>query len=675
MPMQSVILRPGVNTQRTKSLNEAGVSESDFVRYKDGLIQKLGGWSAYYPLTVDSTIREIHAWQSADGLQYLAVGATASLSVIESGSLSNITPLTRTDNFVPDFTSSAGSNVITIVATGSSASLFDVVFFNTQVAIGGTFLQNAYQIYTVGGSSTYTILSSAPATTNVVSSGNLPIFDTTAGSGSVEVTLPDNNYQVLTGLHYGFYAPTTVGGVTIQGRYQIASISDSTSFMINTPTQASSTATATMNTSLVQLVYYVGEGPPSAGVGYGLGGYGLGGYGRGSVTSSSLARGTAITATDWTMDNWGEILLACPYGGPVYSWSPNSGFTTAIVVPTAPFFNGGIFISQPQQILVCWYSVQSTGVQDPLIVRWSDAGDYTNWTVSNQTSAGSFHIPTGSVIKGGLQAPNYGVIWTDVDAWVMQYVGGDVIFNFTRVGSGCGLIGMHAAGVIAGTVYWCGTSNFYVMSDRGVQVLPCTVWDFIFQNLDLDNVSKIRCAPNSMFNEIAWYFPSSSGTGENDSYVKYNITEGEWDYGSLGRNAWVDVTALGNPIGTDVTAIFQHEETNDAAGQPIDAVFQSGYWAIADGNELAFVDWILPDMKFGTYSGSQTASVLVSFNVVDYLGDTPTTYGPYTFTATTDYIPVRLRGRFMSITIQSQDLGSFWRIGRVRYRWAPAGRR
>lgn len=675
MPMQSVILKPGVNTQYTKALNEAGVSESGFIRYKDGLIQKLGGWEAYYPLTIDSTVREIHAWQGADGSQYLAVGATQSLSVINSGSLSNITPLTRTDNFVPDFTSSAGSAVITIVATGSSASLFDVVFFNTQVAIGGTFLQNAYRINTVGGSSTYTIISTGAATTNVVSSGNLPIFNTVANSGSVGVTLPDNNYEAVTGLHYGFYAPTTVGGITIQGRYQIASITDSTDFVINAPTQASATATATMNSSLVQLVYYVGEGPPAAGVGYGLGGYGLGGYGRGSVTGSSGARGTAITATDWTMDNWGEILLACPFGGPIYTWSPDSGFTTAVVVPTAPFFNGGIFISQPQQILVCWNSVQSTGVQDPLIVRWSDAGDYTNWTVSNQTSAGSFHIPTGSIIMGGIQAPNFGVIWTDVDAWIMQYVGGDVIFNFTRAGSGCGLIGRHAAGVIAGTVYWCGTNNFFVMSDRGVQVLPCTVWDFIFQNLDTDNVSKVRCAPNSTFNEISWYFPSSGGTGENDSYVKYNIAEGEWDYGSLGRNAWVDVTALGNPIGASTTSLFQHEETNDAAGQPIAAFFESGYWAISDGNDLAFVDWVLPDMKFGTYSGSQGATVLVSFNVVDYLGDTPTTYGPYSFTATTEFISVRLRGRFMSITIQSQDVGSFWRIGRVRYRWAPAGRR
>ncbi len=673
MPMTSVTLKPGVNTQYTPSLNEAGVSESNLIRYKDELIQKLGGWERYYSLTIDSTIREIHGWQSAGGIGYLAVGATNSLSIIQSGSLSTITPQTRISGTI-SYSISSGSNVVTVNAPNSSMSVYDTVLFIQPTALGGTFLNGAYPVATVLGTSAFTILASGTSSSTVVSSGILPIFTTTLDSAVVTVVLPNNNFLPIEGLFQNYLAPTYVGGLTIQGRYQTQTVIDSTSFTINALTQATSAGTATMSSGVRSLLYYISVGPPSGGSGYGIGGYGLGGYGMGSPTIGG--EGTPISGlTDWTMDNWGEVLLACPYDNAIFQWSPDSAFTTASVLTTAPFYNGGIFISQPQQILVCWKSVQSTGVQDPLIVRWSDAGDFTTWAVTTQTAAGSFHVPTGSIIKGGLQAPNFGVIWTDVDAWIMQYVGGDVIFNFTRVGSGCGLIGLHAAATLGGQVFWCGTNNFYMLSGQGVQVLQCSVWDFIFQNLDLTNVRKIRCAPNSTFGEITWYFPSAGGTGENDSYVKFNVLEKQWDYGTLSRNAWIDVTSLGNPIGADTTQIYQHEMTNDGDGLPIGASFESGYWSISEGNEMAFVDWFLPDMKFGTYSGDKDASVEITFTSLDYPGDTPKTYGPYTFTSSTEYLNPRIRGRLMSIRIESNDTGSFWRIGRCRYRWAAAGRR
>ncbi len=257
----------------------------------------------------------------------------------------------------------------------------------------------------------------------------------------------------------------------------------------------------------------------------------------------------------------------------------------------------------------------------------------------------------------------------------MQYIGGTIIFNFNRVGSGCGLIGKHAMGIIGGTVYWCGTNNFFMLGPSGVVPIPCSVWDFVFQNLDTANAYKIRCAPNSMFNEISWYFPVTGGNGENSAYVKYNTLEQEWDYGFLTRTAWTDVTLLGNPIGTDTTNIYQHEIGYDASGIPINGVFESGYWSIAEGNLLSFVDWVLPDMKFGTYSGAKTASCQVTFKAVDYPGDTPRVYGPFTFTQNTEYLAPRLRGRYMSIRVESDDLGSFWRLGRCTYRWQAAGRR
>src|SRR6266404_1637574 len=674
MPMTSVTLRPGVNTMMTLSQNEAGVSQSNLVRYQEGMIQKYGGWSLYYPVAIGSTIRELIGWEGLTGNSYLGIGATQSLSVIVSGANTDITPQTRISNPTPSFSVSSGSNQVTIIDPNSSASILTTIYLNTPINVGGVVLSGAYPITTALGSSNYRITSSVVASVTASSSGILPIFDTTANSAGIQVTLPNNGYVSGTGLYQQFIAPTSVGGLTVQGPYTIASIINSTVFTINATLQASATATATMNGGLAQIVYSYTLGPGSF-LGYGLGGYGLGGYGTG--TAAPAGSGTPITVTDWSLTNWGETLLACPSGGPIYFWSAGSGFQDASVIATAPFFNGGIFVSQPQQILVAWGSVQNSGVRDPLIVRWSNALDYTNWTVSSQTWAGSFRIPTGSIIKGGIQSAQQGIIWTDIDCYVMQNIGQPIVFGFNRVGSGCGLVGQHACGVLNGNVYWMGPNNFFVLSNAGVTPIPCPVWNFVFQNIDTANLSKIRCAVNSLFNEVSWFFPALGGNGENSLYVKLNTIENEWDYGALGRSAWIDVTVLGNPIGSDLTGmIFQHDTGYNAGTIAMDSSFQTGYWSISEGNDMAIVDWILPDMTFNTYPGNiANAALNLTFFATDYTGDTPRVYGPFPFSAGTEFINARIRGRFMSMKVEGMDVNSFWRIGRLRYRFAPDGRR
>lgn len=671
MPMVSVNLIPGVNTEKTLAANEAGVSQSQLLRYKDGMIQTYGGWASLGAITIPSTVRDLHAWQDISAVDWLSAAATNNLIVASSSASYDVTPQTIVSNVAPNLSISSGSQLVTVVDANSGPSIYNTVFFNTPISIGNLFLNGAYPIASVLSTGSYIITSSIAASTTITSSGKLPIFNTTAGSAIVTGTISNNGFTTTLGSQQSFRAPTTVDGLTISGAYQISSIIDSTQFTITATTQASSTNQATMNASLAQYVYYVTLGPPPTGIGFGGGGFGSGGFGTGAATAGTA--GTPITAVDWSEDNWGEVLLACPKDGAIYTWSPHSGFQNSQVINQAPFFNGGIFISMPQQILVAWKSVQSTGTQDNLIVRWSNALDYTNWTVSNQTTAGSFHIPTGSVIVGGMQAPNYGVIWTDIDVWIMQYIGGDIIFNFTRAGAGCGLIGQHAAGVIAGEVYWCGKSSFFKLGASGVEPIQCSVWDFIFQNMNTAMAYKIRCCPNSAFNEIMWEFPSTNST-ENDSYVKYNILEKEWDYGLMSRTAWIDVSVLGNPISTDTNGtIFQHETGQAFPGTPVTS-FRTGWWAIADGNELSFVDWLLPDFKWSLYSGAQNAQINLTVFTVDYPGDTPRTYGPFTVTQATEYINPRLRGRLMSMLVQSNN-NIFWRLGRIRYRVAPAGRR
>jgi hypothetical protein len=673
MPMSSVRLRPGVNTLKTLSDNEAGVSEGNLIRYQQGMIQKQGGWTLFYPAAIGSTVKEILGWQGLTGNKNLAVGATQSLSVITAGNNTNITPETEVSDFAPNFSISSGSNVVTVVDAGSSASIYTTVYFNTPISLGGQLLNGAYQVFASLGSSSYQILAANVSTGTIASSGILPIFSVTANSNVVTVDLPSNGFQAVPGLFQQFIAPTSAADLTIQGPYQIASVIDSTQFTIFTPTPASSADTATMNGGLAQIEYTYTIGPPTLS-GFGSSGFGSGGFGTGTSTPS--AGGTPITATDWTLANWGELLLACPYGGPIYYWSPQAGFSNAQVIPTAPYFNGGIFVSMPQQILVAWGSAQvGTGVQDPLEVRWSNALDYTDWAPTSQNSAGSFRIPTGSIIKGGLQSAQQGIIWTDLDVWVMQYVGQPLVFSFNRVGSGCGLVGMHAAGILGGDVYWMGPTNFHVLSGGGVQTLPCAIWNAAFQNIDVDNLDKVRCAPNSLFNEIAWYIPIQGGTGENQLMIRYNKAEGEWDYSIQDRSAWTDVTVVGNPIGVDLEGYIYSHET----GYIVDTAtyFQTGYWSIADGNDMAFVDFVIPDMQFQTYNPLQSTPTTcqITFLAVDYPGDTPRIYGPYGYTETTQFINTRLRGRLMAIRVDGDAANSFWRLGRVRYRYAVDGRR
>lgn len=225
-----------------------------------------------------------------------------------------------------------------------------------------------------------------------------------------------------------------------------------------------------------------------------------------------------------------------------------------------------------------------------------------------------------------------------------------------------------------------GPGSFYVYGGGAPQGLPCSVWDTVFQNLDMANASKIYCGVNSQFDEIEWFFPSiTGGTGDNDSCVKYNTREKSWDcsIGTFGRTAWIDQSVLGSSIaaGGATGIVYQHEQGYDADGVPMTPYFETGYFMLSDGWQQSFIDLLWPDFKWGTYSGAKTAQVQLTFYTVDYPGNTPTAHGPYSVTQATEFVNTRGRGRQAKIRVSSADLGSFWRIGDLRFRFAQSGRR
>ena len=507
---------------------------------------------------------------------------------------------------------------------------------------------------------------------------SIPVFTTLSGSASVSVNFVANGQSV--GNTVVFSIPTTGGGVTIAAAYDVNSVTDADDFFITVDSLATSSDTFAMNNGEVQLVYYIALGPPPLGVGFGLGDFGAGGFGTGVVPASQV--GNEITATDWTSDNWGEIYVACPRGGGIYYWDPTSGFTNASLVSSGPLFNNGIFVSMSEQILVAYGSTVHQGIgyqQQPMLVQWCDVSNFFQWDATAATQAGNFVISIGSAIMGGIAVSNQNLIWTDLDLWAMAYIGPPDIFGFNKIGAGMGLVSSHAAQQLRGSVYWMGRTNFYSYTSNGANVIPCPVWDAVFQNLNTNFLQNIRSMPNTPFNEVGWLYPSAaSANGECDSYVKMNITDSgaPWDYGPLSRSAWIDQTVLGMPIGaTSGGIIYQHETTPDADGQPLLASFTTGEFYLAEGEDFAFVDQIIPDFKWTTFTGGTSAQIMMSFNVTNYPSDTPVVYGPFTVTQATEYISVRFRGRLMSVTVSSSDMGSFWRIGSIKYRYSGAGRR
>lgn len=674
MPHVPLRLIPGVNVEATETLNEAGISSCNLIRFKAKLPQKLGGWQKYFPSTLGGIARDIHAWQDLSANDWLAYAATNLVNAISGGSAYDISPQTLISNFTPDFSVTIGDSIVTVDDPNIiDVTVYDSVLFMTPICLGGIVLQGIYPIIASVTPTSYQIQASKDATSLVTNGGVVPSFTTSTGLSTAIVNMPAHG--LTSDDQYTFLIPTVVGGLTIYGTYPVVETLSANTFSISASQLATSTDTVSMNGGDAQLQYFLTLGPSALGSGYGTGNYGEGGYGTGVAPNAQT--GIPLVTSDWTLDNWGENLLACSRQGQIFEWQPNSGFQNMKLVNNAPVFNGGIFVSMPAQILVAWGSSFNDLQYDPLLVRWSDQEDYYNWTAMANNQAGSYRIPTGSKIMGGLQAPQQGLLWTDIDVWSMTYQSQPYIFGFNKISSGCGLIGPHAAAVMRGSVFWMNTGNFFVMTGAGVEVLPCTVWDVVFQNLNKAHQHKCVAAANSTFDEIWFFFPSAANSAtECDSYVKYNLQEKSWDYGSMQRSAWIDQSVLGEPIGaTSNGVIYQHETSLNADGQPMNSWFETGYFTIADTQIMPFVDWFFPDFKFGEFGGSKNATVMTTITVADYPNSPTKTFGPFTMTSAIRYINCRLRGRLIKLRFESNDLDSFWRLGLMHYRMTGDGRR
>ena len=665
-----------------------------------------------------------------------AYSTVASAITITGVTFSGGTPNTLTFSWSsPSYTIPVGEGFSVVGLTPAAAD-------GSYVATGST--TTSVTAATTLGSYTY---GSGGSLTNY---GFIPQYSSDGTTGSITVTLPDHGQVV--GAQWTILNETPVANVNLYGNYIVNSVISASQFTITAAML--STAASTQSQNAFAITAGTGNGtdvtltftqtPYSshlfqttssilvAGISGGLAAWNgpqtVLSHTTATVTFANTTSGTWVSADGgsisdirgdvgliysipyelgsppggnyllvssmiWAMDNWGDVLLACPsqspaiqypnitvYFQPIYFWDfiTNQGNLSAQALWTAPTANNGFFVAMPQRQIVAWGSTFN-GVIDPLLVRWCDVNNYLTWTAQITNQAGSFRLSSGAQIVAGRQVFQQGLLWTDVELWAMQYEGQPYVYGFNKIGQGCGLIAEHAHCVLNGIVYWMGKSQFFMLTSEGVQPIPCPVWDIAFQDLDPVNIYRITAAANSMSQEVTWYFPVQGGTGDNSIYVKYNTLMGIWDYGTLDRSAWVDVSILQQPIGfsPSLLYVYQHEISPDADGAAMGETFTTGWFAIAEGDNKATIDQVWPDFQWGYYGVSTAANINITFNSTSY----PTsaapayTYGPYTVTdAGTTFISPRIRDRLISITISGIGTGTWWRLGAVRYRAQPDGK-
>ena len=669
MAMQKLILKAGATTEATPTLASGTWAETNLVHWRDGFLEKMFGWLRISETVIVGVARTLLGFLDASAVSYIAIGTNRRLEVWQNGVIYDITPLRATDNVAVSLSTTINTPTVTITDAAFGGATGDEVVVVVQIAVGGLIIYGTYTL-TKLTVDTYTITASSNATSSVAGGGAVPSFHTNIGTSTVNVTL------VAHGLVNGniFVVPvsTTGGGVTISGDYVVANAAANT-FDITVAGVATSTVTFSENGGNARYSYLIAPGLASSTntIGYGSGTWGGGAWGVGSGSTFAPLR-------YWFLDNFSATLIACISYGKMYTWTSPVTNRAVALGGTSPTISTSMFISMPQQQVVS-LGAEVLGVQDPLLVRWTDAGDYTDWVASSANQAGSYRLSRGTRIVGGLQGPLSGLIWTDTDLWQMQYVQPPFIYTFNQIASGMGLISPLAMGILGRNVYWMSQLGFYIYGSGAPAPVPCDVWDTIFQDLDTANQDKIICATDSHTDEVAWFFPTQSGgTGEIDAYVRMN-RQGQWDYGPSGtefaRTAWSDGNLAGLPVGVSLdNYLLEHEigyNNNTLAMSGVRAL--SGYVDISEGQDMMLVDQLVPDIKLLGID----PEVDITLHVLDEPTGSAVEFGPYTVGTATGIISIlpAARGRQVAVEISSDKVSTWWRLGAVRLRTRPSGRR
>ena len=641
MPLTKLQFRPGVNRETTSYTNEGGWFDCDKVRFRFGTPEKIGGWEKQSSNSFLGTCRALHPFVALSGESYLSVGTHLKYYINEGGAYNDITPLRETTAAgAVTFSATDGSSTITVTDTNHGALENDFVTFSGAVTLGGTItadiLNQEYQIAAIVNSNTYEIEARAVA-------------------ALADITID------------GQYTPTLVvanasdtgnGGASVVGAYQV-------------------------NTGLDTTV---------AGTGWGAGTWGRGSWGS---AASLTAIGDILRI--WGHDNFGEDLVFNIRDGGLFYWDKSTSsapFARAVALsdlagadPTTPTIAKQVLVSdRDRHIIVFGCDPENDiGVQDPLLIRFSDQGNPTVWQSLATNTAGDLRIGSGSQIITAVETRQQMLVFTDVSLHAMQFLGPPFTFGINEISTNITIAGPLASIAVEDTVFWMGREEFYVFNGQ-VQKLPCSVRSYVFNDFNETQAEKVTAGVNSSFSEVWWLYPSA-GSDNIDRYVVYNYQEQVWYYGTLARSVWLDRGINQFPIAASQDGyLYLHEKgLDDGSTTPavaISAYIESSQMGIGDGENFVFMRRLIPDL---TFDSSTAASPQADFTLQtrNYPG------GPYLQTSTdavtrtatvpveqfTNQVNLRLRGRSFALKIASSDMGVAWRLGSPRVDIRPDGRR
>jgi hypothetical protein len=385
-------------------------------------------------------------------------------------------------------------------------------------------------------------------------------------------------------------------------------------------------------------------------------GYGGGFYGDYTYGTPRQDVVNYTEATTWSLDTWGEYLVACSNAdGKIYEWQLDVA-ADALAVTNAPTGNLGIVVTEERFL----FALGAGG--NVRKVQWSDREDNTTWTPAATNEAGDLELQTSGQIMLGIKARGQTLILTDLDAHAATYQGPPFVYGFERIGSACGAISRKCAASVDRGVFWMGSRGFFAFAGGQVQDVPCEVSDYVFNNISASQRSKIHAVTNAKFNEIWWFYPSAA-SNECDSYVVFNYEENHWAIGTLARTSGIDAGVFTTPIwfGTNGIA-YNHETGYNLNAETVFA--ESGPFEIGAGDTTMMASMLIPDEK-------TRGQVTVTFKTRFYPNDTERSYGPYSMAAPTD---VRFTGRQVAMRVTGAANDS-WRWGVPRIEAIPGGRR
>ena len=515
-------------------------------------------------------------------------------------------------------------------------------------------------------------------------------FTTTAGSPIVEVTDAAAGY--IDGDFVTFSGATAVGGLTLNGEYQI-SYDVGTTYTITASSNASSSATGG---GTVTAAYQINVGPAfqSPLTGWGAGGWGLGTWGVGVSSSDALRL--------WSQSSFGEDLIFNPRGKGLYYWDAaggvfsNRGEDIALMMGASdvPTKVNLVLVSDISRFVLVFGSTDvGSATLDPMLIRWSEQEDFLNWTPSATSQAGSLRLSIGSSIITALQSRQEVLVWTDTALYSLQYLGPPFVWGAQTVGDNISIAGPNAMAIASGVTYWMGLDKFYKYDGR-TQTLRCDLRQYVFDDINQLQMEQVCCGTNEGYNEV-WWFYCSADSVVIDKYVIYNYGEDIWYYGTMGRTAWLDSGLQTGPIAaTYVNNLVNHEVGNDdGTGDelvPIEAYISSAEFDLNDGHNFSYVWRALPDITFrGSTDNGLSPSVTMTLLPLRNSGSgftNPASVGGsnsagITRTAVfpieefTGQVYPRIRGRQMALRIDSTALGVAWQMGSFRLDLRPDGRR